>query len=58
MNKQLSMSFVQYELTKAKTNKTTYLVQMNRLYRGANGSRRSSRTTTNERAAISPTIWN
>ena len=31
MNKQLSMSFLQHELTKAKTNKTTFLAQMDRL---------------------------
>ena len=31
MNKQLSLSFVQDELAKAKTNKTTFLAQMNRL---------------------------
>ena len=31
MNKQLSMSFVQDELAEVKTNKTTFLAQMDRL---------------------------
>ena len=31
MNKQLSLSFVQDELPKAKTNKTTFLAQMDHL---------------------------